>query len=262
MVQRIEHIWEDGIEKKWCGKCKTFKVCRGKTESKFGKGQPPKDWDGLRPTCKDCLAQHNSEHKKERHEYNAHYWIKTKDKQSNKRKHWGENNKEYIKTKNKEWREKNGKEYDKKEWQKRKHNPIYIKYNREYSRFYCRKQRRENPQYKIKSNISRRIRETLQNAGGKKDRTMKYVGCTLYQLQCHLEKNFGEYMTWENQGIWHIDHRIPANAFDMTNPIERQACHNYRNLFPMWATENILKKENYNPKEKDEYMKMWKELYF
>ena len=111
-------------------------------------------------------------------------------------------------------------------------------YQNNYVREWCKKQRAENPQYKLKYNISRRIRECLQT------RTMsasKYVGCSTLQLQCHLEKQFDEYMTWENQGIWHIDHRIPSSSFDLTNPIEKMACFHYTNLQPMWGGENIRK---------------------
>ena len=35
------------------------------------------------------------------------------------------------------------------------------------------------------------------------------VGYTLKDLQLHLEQQFDEYMTWENQGsYWHIDHIV------------------------------------------------------
>jgi len=259
MVQRIEHIFEDEIEKKWCGKCKTFKICKGDS-SKFGKGGK-KCWDGLRPTCKDCLAEHNAQHKEEKHAYNAEYWKKTKDSQSERRKEWGEQNKEYIAAKNKEWREVNGKEYDKKEWQKRKLDPHHRDYQRDYARTWCKKQRAENPEYKLKHNVSRRIRELLHDVGqDKKSKTCNYIGCTIEYFKSHIEKQFDDKMTWENQGEWHLDHILPCNAFDLTNSFEIQACFNYRNYQPLWGPDNIRKKDHYNPRDKEEYLRVFAEI--
>ena len=94
----------------------------------------------------------------------------------------------------------------------------------------------------------------------KQQRSIDYVGCTLEQLQCHLEKKFDEYMTWENQGTWHIDHKIPASAFDMTNPLEQKAAFHYTNLQPMWGSDNIKKGDRYDPNDKAEYMRIWREM--
>ena len=46
-------------------------------------------------------------------------------------------------------------------------------------------------------------------------------------------------MTWDNYGedvfkdkvkAWHIDHIIPCNAFDFSNPTHVKACFYYKNL--------------------------------
>ena len=52
MVNKIEHILHNGVEERWCGKCKTFK-----TLESFGYSKST--WDNLRPTCKTCLHQQN-----------------------------------------------------------------------------------------------------------------------------------------------------------------------------------------------------------
>ena len=255
MVARIEHKFENGIEHKWCGKCKQYKQCTG-DNNKFGKGNS-KTWDGLRPTCKDCLAHHNSLHKEEKHAYNAAYWAKTKVEQTAKHKIWKQNNKEHYADYMQKYRENNGKRIDKKQWQKRKHDKNYRLYQNEYQKAWCKKQRTENLQYKLKYNISRRIRECLYQ---KNMSTNTYVGCSMLKLQCHLEKQFDEFMSWSNQGTWHIDHRIPTSAFDLTNPIEQRACFHFLNLQPMWGSDNIRKKDKYEMCDKIKYMKEWYEF--
>lgn len=50
MPNRIEHITDNGIEKKWCWKCKSYKPV-----SNFGKLK--RQWDGLNHYCKDCSRE-------------------------------------------------------------------------------------------------------------------------------------------------------------------------------------------------------------
>jgi hypothetical protein len=50
-------------------------------------------------------------------------------------------------------------------------------------------------------------------------------------------------MSWENYGLggWEIDHIIPCVKFNMTKLEEQKACFNYKNLQPLWASENRQK---------------------
>ena len=70
-------------------------------------------------------------------------------------------------------------------------------------------------------------------------RTEQYVGCTYQELLDHLESQFEEGMTWENQGEWHIDHIKAQSRFDPTIEEEAYMCWHYTNLQPMWSSENI-----------------------
>lgn len=71
------------------------------------------------------------------------------------------------------------------------------------------------------------------------------VGCPLKQLKEHLEHNFQDGMTWDNYGRegWHIDHKIPCAAFNLSNPSEQKKCFHYTNLTPKWANENRKKSD-------------------
>lgn len=255
MVKRIEHVTEDGIEKRWCGKCKVFK-----TLESFGYCKST--WDNLRPTCKTCLYQQNANDKERITEYNKQYWQKTKEVQSEKSKLWKMQNKDKVKENMKKWLEQN------KEYKKQK-DKEYRELNKEKYRENHRKWVRENYarmkeengtefiQYKIKSNVGRRIREILgQN---KSERCQEYVGCSLEDLRVHLETTFSEGMTWDNYGEWHIDHKIPCDAFNMEDVFEQKACFYYKNLQALWARDNIIKKNSYSEEDKLNYISQYRQ---
>jgi hypothetical protein len=82
--------------------------------------------------------------------------------------------------------------------------------------------------------------------------TMEYVGCDIGTVRIHLENQFTEGMTWNNQGDWHIDHRRPCASFNLDNEEEKIMCFNYTNLQPMWAIENKIKSDSFD-KDKFEY---------
>jgi len=253
MTKKIQHKVENGVETKYCGKCKIYKEL-------IHYGYSGSTWDNLRSTCKDCLKEDNIKNKEKRTAYNKQYWEETKEQQKKKNKVWRENNKEYIKEKMKEWLD-NNKEY-KKQKDKEYRAKNYEKY-KEYHKIWAKQNYNDmktNPErqeefirHKIKKNTARRIREML---GFKKsDTTLYYVGCTLDQFKQHLESKFQENMNWENYGsAWHIDHIIPCNAFNFLDEKQVKACFHYKNLQPLWATENIIKKDKYTKDNYDKYL--------
>jgi hypothetical protein len=264
-MPRIEHLIENNIEKKHCGKCKTYKNI-------LDFGYSCNTWDNLRPTCKDCLKEINLNNKDKITEYNKKYWVETKEEQTEKHKKWREENKEHVKEKMKEWLEKNkehkkqkDKEYRINNWEKKK------EYNRDWKRknyldMKTNPERKEELiKYKIKTNTSRRIREMLSFK--KSNRTIEYVGCSLDDFKLHLENQFIDKMSWDNYGedaskdkknAWHIDHIIPCDAFDFDDEFETKACFYYKNLRPLWASENIIKKNTFNKELFKTYLEMFK----
>jgi hypothetical protein len=257
--KRILHKIENGVETKRCGSCEVYRPLDNFNNC-------AKSWDKLRPTCKLCLAEQRAANKETMTEYNKAYWQKTKEEQTEKHKIWVSENKEHIKQKNREWVEKNA-EYKKqkdKEYRKthieqyRANHNAWVK--KDYDDMKTNPERSaEYIEYRLKTNTSRRIRGLL--TGGKEDSTTKYLGCTKEQLKRHLENQFSEGMTWANYGendetaSWHIDHIIPCAAFDLTNILQQIACFNYRNLQPMWAKENMSKKDSYKEEDKQAYLK-------
>jgi hypothetical protein len=268
MTKCIEHIFEDGLEKRYCGRCKTFKII-----DSFGFCNST--WDKLRPTCKNCLKEINYSNKTKRTTYNKMYWEKTKEQQKEKNKKWREQNKEKIKENNKKWIDRNkehkklkDKEYREQNWDKKK-SYMRIWKQQNYQKIKNDPTRiNEFSNYKIKSNTSRRIREILGQQ--KSHSCMDYVGCSLDKFRIHLESSLEDGMSWNNYGtnihgsmkyVWHIDHIIPCDAFDMNNSVERFACFHYKNLKACWWDQNIKKSNNYVPQQKQLYIQKFIDTY-
>lgn len=62
-------------------------------------------------------------------------------------------------------------------------------------------------------------------------------------------------MTWDNRDEWDVDHIIPLAAAD--NEVEMYALAHYKNLQPLWGSENKSKNDNYDPKDKEAYLKWY-----
>jgi len=52
-------------------------------------------------------------------------------------------------------------------------------------------------------------------------------------------------MAWNNYGVWgwHIDHIRPISSFDLLDPEQQRAAFSYKNLQPLWASENLAKSD-------------------
>jgi hypothetical protein len=99
---------------------------------------------------------------------------------------------------------------------------------------------------KLASYTRRRILLALHGKV-KEHHTTHLLGCSIAELKSHLEKQFQLGMNWSNYGIggWHIDHKRPCSSFDLTNTIQQRACFHYTNLQPLWAKDNISKRDKW-----------------
>lgn len=249
---------------------KTCKKCNvSKDTENFSKNNRNKD--KLDTSCRECLKK----------KYDAN-----REKKLESQRKWRENNKDYQK----QWRENNEKriEYEKqyylenkekyiKRKQKwRKENPVlealtrqrYVLNNKDkinkYHREWKANKRRTDVEYKLKENMSRRIRSELNMLLkiGKDKSTKDYVGCSMEYLKMYLESKFDIGMSWNNYGIsWQIDHIIPCKSWKLTNPIDNYYCWNYKNLQPMWSFENKSKKDKYEDTKKL-YYKVFMSTFF
>lgn len=100
--------------------------------------------------------------------------------------------------------------------------------------------------------LSRLMRSLMHRELGSKNATgrrswFNVVGYTAKELRDHLERQFLPGMTWENRGAngWHIDHIVPISAYKYDSPEhpDFRACWALANLRPLWAMDNIQKKD-------------------
>ena len=156
-------------------------------------------------------------------------------------KKWRDSNKEYMSNKSKTWYEQN-KEHRKeylKEYREKNIDKI-----RQTKRDYERNRKSRDPLYKLISNFRTAIYTVLKESNV--DKYGHYFDILQYtpeELINHLEKQFKDDMTWDNYGIWHVDHKLPITSFDIQEMGDEEfmKCWSLGNLQPMWGIDNIKK---------------------
>jgi len=226
--RKLHRVNEDEEEEKHCYACNTWKTLDGYAKSKA-------IWDGYDRKCKACNKAYRNATKEQRNAKSKAYRDSHKKEAAAYKKATKEKYAEYNKDYGKKWRDENKESqqaYFKKHYQKNK-KTIHA---RDQAR------RRKNPKEKVLYNMRTRINKALK-FGIKSKRTMELVGCTIDEMKSHLENQFDENITWENNTLdgWHVDHIVPCAVFDMSDPIHQLRCFNYRNLQPLWGSENISK---------------------
>ena len=115
---------------------------------------------------------------------------------------------------------------------------------RAYEREWRKTKFEEDIQYKLGVQLRKRLNMAIRNRA-KAGSAVKELGCSIEFLVAHLESQFEPGMTWENWGLhgWHLEHIYPLAKADLSDPYEFAIVVNWRNLKPMWAKENIAKKD-------------------
>lgn len=169
--------------------------------------------NGLTPDCKECRKIRQSG-----------VYQKYKDKALKTQKEWKRNNPEKVK-----------------EMRSRAYRKAIPKLRERERRL-----QRTSILYRLRKSARARLHGALDGRY-KPETTMKIIGCSVHELKLHLEKQFKDGMCWENYGLhgWHMDHIKPIASYNLDNRDELyKACH-YTNLQPLWADENIRKKDKY-----------------
>ena len=203
------------METKICKKC-----LKDKSLSDFSKNKNTKD--GLQVNCKICVK-----------EYKEQYYLDNKEKILEKSKEYYVENQKHIIDRVKIWGDKNK---DKVEQYKKK----YVENNRDFINSKMVQRKKDDPILKLKMLYRSKTNKIL---GSNRESTFDLIGCSPSELKSHLEKQFKDDMSWGNHGLfgWHIDHIIPLSSAKTEDELKR-LCH-YSNLQPLWAVENIIKRD-------------------
>ena len=100
-------------------------------------------------------------------------------------------------------------------------------------------------EYKIYNNLENRYKTIIKNhklnINGK-----DLIGCTFNELKKYISKLLINDMTFRNYGEWEIDHIFPLSKINYLDINENKKYFNYKNLQPLWKTEN---RHKYNKTE-------------
>jgi hypothetical protein len=232
-----------------CSKCKKYKLWE---DYVFGRGP-----GGHYSSCKNCqklikqksrnkYKEQSKEYRKNNKEKTKVYYEINREKIIKQKKEYYLKNKEVILEYHREYHQnnkENRKEYNKKNKEKsKKQQQKYYLNNKERKNKYRRTKRKTDIQYKLASNLRRRLHYALKG-NYKVGSAVRDLGCSCSELKEYLEKQFQEGMTWDNWKFngWHIDHIKPLSKFDLTNRQQFLEANNYTNLQPLWAEDNFKK---------------------
>jgi len=102
------------------------------------------------------------------------------------------------------------------------------------------KKHKQTPEIKFKEGVRHRIYMYMKTMKmRKKNKTFDIVGLTPEDLRNYIEKQFEDGMSWENYGVWHVDHILPISLGKTEDEIYK-LCH-YTNLQPLWGVNNLKK---------------------
>jgi hypothetical protein len=202
-----------------------------------------------RPICKECRKPliHASSQK---------FYYNNREKVLAEKKEYYENNKDIILPKVIKYAEQNK---DK----KKSYNKAYHKDNREkvqkQQNIYRKQRREQDPEYRLREDVSTLVRRALKTAGGsKKGQSIeKYLPFSIEELRVWIENQFEPWMNWNNQGIyntqswddndlktwtWQLDHIIPQTDLPYTSMEDDnfKKCWALTNLRPLSAKQNLL----------------------
>ena len=224
--------------------------------------------DGHTNRCLDCAREYKKAHAdkhRERTNERLRAWREANPEEYKKGKHdeymkhrakyrengkqWYVNNKELILEQSKQWRKENR---ELKAERDKAYALVHKEKIREYKKIYARSKRAEDMEYSILCRLRSRVRIAIKSAY-KSNRTEVLVGCSIGFLRGYLEAQFTDGMTWELflAGKVHIDHIRPCASFDLTDPVQQRICFNYRNLQPLWATDNLRKHDSWDSTDRN-----------
>jgi len=184
-----------------------------------------KDRNCYNSACKECLNARS-----------LGYHKVNKDKRLQQMKQYHQTNRQSLIEKNQQYYK------DNKEIVLKRHKEWRDEFKKEHGTSYNSFRYRSDENHKLSCNLRSRLYDAINNETRSGSAILE-LGCSVEELKKHLESKFQPGMTWGNHSLngWHIDHIIPLNSFDLTDPEQfKKACH-YTNSQPLWAQDNWYK---------------------
>lgn len=115
-----------------------------------------------------------------------------------------------------------------------------------------RRRGKDHPSWKDIPESRKKIRKYLSGAIGNKlknrdlsktDSVTLTLPYTIDDLASHIEKQFWPGMSWDNYGLWHIDHVVPDSLFKYETEDDDGFKQSWalENLQPLWGNLNVIK---------------------
>lgn len=98
----------------------------------------------------------------------------------------------------------------------------------------------------VRDNIRKAVKSRTNYSHLKEQTTEEILGCSIDDFIIYLEQQFQEGMSWDNYGLWHLDHIIPLASAKNKEEVYK-LCH-YTNYQPLWARDNLVKSSAIIPK--------------
>lgn len=100
-----------------------------------------------------------------------------------------------------------------------------------------------NTQFCLIKRLRSRLVHAL-NGNFKSGSAIADLGCSIEFFKTYIEGLFTLGMSWDNKDKWQIDHIIPLSSFDLTDRAQLLKACNYKNLQPLWTSDNLKKSNN------------------
>lgn len=196
---------------------------------------------GVHSICKDCSI------------YKSNVWKKNNLEKTNL------NNKKYRKLNSEKEKARNKKYRDENKELRRIYKINYRKNNKDKINEQERNRRKKDSLFRVKSITRCLINDAFTRACNgvfpkKNKRSEEIIGCDFKFFIENIEKQFVNWMSWENQGYckkldykcsWHIDHIIPVSYAKTEEEI--YLLNHWSNLQPLCGKINIEKQDKVYP---------------
>lgn len=141
-----------------------------------------------------------------------------------------------------EYRERQNRKRYEREKRRLETNEEYREKQRIRSRVKNKNRFDNDPLYRFQQRLRNNIKNSFRRGGfSKTSECRKILGADWDVVKSYFESKFTDGMSWDNQGLWHIDHIIPKSLAKTEEDIIR--LNHYTNLQPLWGKDNLDKSD-------------------